>query len=656
MALRGIPAQYTNDDAVIPSRAALKILAAAGRSEGRSPIKRYASLALAGAQESGDDSAQAAAELLATIAGRKESMEPEQSRLRSLFSRMDNLYFTESISDPGGADHWPEGRKPGRAHVSDNVYHVYVDIPASLQAVPPIENVVGDDSTDDEREAAARVERLYFGWKDEDEFELKTHQACTVKALYGHTFAKVYWDTQEKRPTVTIIERPEQFYAGWGSSNYDRLDWGLYCYGLSEDAIEIDFGLKVGAYDDGANHFFPYVLAGDHSDPLHTISTTPEYKRNIPEMELVEVYDYWYKRPKGRGKFDVWNAIYIGNRLVEHAAHPEFDDIPYVPLPNTYIPGSPYGRPEIYDVEQMIREKDERLSAAAQMIESITNGQMWQLLGPDAPDDVPANAIPKANKVAAPGPGNKLESIQPFVPQFAIEDYLKRIDEEIEGITGLNPLLLGRVVPEAIGSSRAVNALIATYEARIRIKRELLYRWRKRVWTVAAKAWERKSRDVRDIIDGRYRIDVKAPELTPRDELEVANMARNLVDGHIWSLERAMDRTGVEDPSDEKALIRTEQTDPTINPGPVNAQVTLMSTFAALQAQGVELPSAEQAANATRQARPSGKGSPTLNAPENQVQTPPENLPANAEAGGLLSQTMVSGGESSGRVLTETKL
>ena len=659
MAIRGVPAQYTTDEATLPSRQTLRILAAGARQEHPSGAKRYASVALAGAQESGDESAQEAAELLREIAEHKDSMEGEQSRLKSLFTRLDNLYYAESISDPGGADHWPEGRKPGRAHVSDNVYHVYVDIPASLQAVPPIENVVGDDLSDDEREAAGRVERLYFQWKDDDEFELKTHQACTVKALYGHTFAKVYWDADEKRPTVTVIERPEQFYAGWGSSNYDRLDWGLYCYGLTPDTIEREYDLKVGIYDDGANHYFPYTMRGDHADPLHTLSSSPEYRRNIPDLDLVEVYDYWYKKPKGRGKYEVWNAIFIGNQVVEHAKHSEFDDIPYIPLPNTYIPGSPYGRPEIYDLEQLIREKDERLSAAAQMIESITNGQMWQLIGPDAPDEVPANAIPKANKVAAPGPGNKLEPITPFVPQFAIEDYLKRIDAEIEAVSGLNELLIGRAPGQILGSSKAIAALIANYEARIRIKRELLYRWRKTIWKVSAKLWERKSRDVREIIHGRYRIEVKPPELTPRDELEVAQMAINLVNARLWSMERAMDRTGVEDPGDEKVLVRSEQTDPTLNPAAVQAQTALLSTMAALQQQGAQAPGGptpEQTANTSRQAQATPGGTSSLNGPENEGQTPAESVPANAQAGGLLSQTMVSGGEASGRILSQTEI
>lgn len=657
--LRPVAAQYTNDPDLLPSAETLRVLAKVGKDKGGTmpAAERYAQIAEASYRDNGMEPDEEA-ELLRQVADRMADMASEQARLKALFNRLDNLYYPETLTNPGGADHWPDGQKPGRVHISVNAYPVYVDVPASLQAVIPIENVVGESSEDDEREAAGRIERLYFGWKDEDDFELKVHQACVVKGLYGHTFAKVYWNPIDKRPTVTVIERPENFYPGWGSSNYDRLDWGIYTYALTPAAIEQDFGtLKVGIYGDKQTGFAPYVM-GSHADPIHTLTATPEYRRSVPPKScMVDVYDYWYKKPKGKGKPEVWNAIFIGNKLVEHAKHPEYDDIPYIALPNTYIPGSPYGRPELYDIEQLIREKDERLTAAAQMIDTIANGQMWQLVGQEAPEEVPTGAVPKPNKVATPGPNARIEALQPFVPQFAIEDYLKRVDSEIESITGLNEVLMGKAPIAALGSSKAMNALVALYEARIRMKRDLLYRWRKSIWRVAAKVWERKDREIRDLIDGRYRIDVKPPELTPKDELEVAQMAINLVNARLWSMERAMDRTGVEDPSDEKVLVRAEQTDPTLNPAAVQAQATLLTAMQALGQTGAPGagPSPEQSANASRQANQRPKGSPSMNGPENEGNTPAESQPANG-AGGVLAQTMVSGGEASGRLLSQVQL
>jgi hypothetical protein len=599
--------------------------------------------------------------LLADIATKKGQLEAEHGRLRSLFARFDNLYFPQSIAEQGGADHWPEGRQPGRVHTSLNTPPVYVDIPASLQAVAPVENYVSASNDEEERSAAARAERLYFQWKEDSDFELEVHKACVVKALYGFTYAKVWWDAVEKMPTVRILDSPENLYVGWGDSDYRRMDWAIYCYGISPQAAEEDYGVTVSPVRYADDRYAAYV-SGTHADPL--MQKSMEYEvggrlRTAYESLQVEVYDYWYKRPAGKGKKpEIWNAIFVGNEMVEHARHREYETLPYIALPNTYIPGSPYGRPELYDLEQLIREKDERISEGGQMIHSIVGGQMWQLVGEDAPDDVAPNAIPKPNKVATPGPGNELRAIQPFVPQFALEDYLKRLDAEEEKVSGLNDLLIGRAPATILGSSKAITALVANYEARIRMKRDLLYRWRKEVWKMAATIWEAKDRDIKEILDGRHRLHIVAPELTPRDQLENAQKAINLVQNRLWSMSRAMDATGVEDPEEEMNLIRSEQTDPALNPASVQAQVSLAAGMQQLGMQPGQAgaPATQaQTENTARTLNRPAAGGESLNAEENQGNPPPETQPENARPGGLV-QTMVQDGEASGRILTQTQI
>lgn len=649
-----VPGQWTTDGSVMPSPAVLEQVANIAR-------KRVSYAADVAGRVYGPDAEES--RLIAEIRDRKSSVESEQTRLRALFRRWDNLYYPQEIT-AGGPDHWPEGVKPGRVHVSDNIAHVYVDIPASLQAVTPIENYIAQTSESSRRAAANRAETLYFEWKDEDDFELKAHRASVVKSLYGLTFGKPYWNATEKRPTVQIIESPENLYVGWGNSDFTRMDWAIYCYGLSKQAIEEDYGLGV-AYeaDEKGEEFFPYITSGTHDDPIGNVyGKQDQLRRPRPQYEMgqIEVYDYWYKKAAGKGKrASVWNAIFVGNRMVKNAQHREYEDIPYIPLPNTFVPGFPWGRSELHDVEQFIREKDERLTNAGQMIASVTDGQRWQLVGPEAPDDLPPNAVPQPNKVATPGPNAEIKAIQPFVSEYANEDYLKRLDAELEVASGLNELLLGRAPATILGSSKAIAALVANYEARINMKRQLFYRWRKDIWRMVAKIWESKDAQVKAIIDGQYRLEVKPPELTPRDQLELSQLAMSLVQNRLWSAERAMDATGVEDPTTEKEIIREEQTDPALNPAAVQAQVTLVG---ALQAQGIQpgqgIPTAGQNANTDRTLNRPAPGGQALNSPENQANTP-QSVPANAQAPNgakALNQSLLQGGEASGRIITQTPL
>ena len=587
--------------------------------------------------------------LLSEILGRKQQVDPEQNRLKALFRRMDNLYHPETMT-LGGADHWsedPSARLAGRAHVSVNIHHAYVQIPAAIQAVRPVINYVPTGSEQPDRQAAALREQLYFRWWDANEMDLQHEQAALLKELYGHTAAKVYWDPIERIPKVSIIERPENLYLGFGNSDYNRMDWALYTYGMSPQAIMEDYGVDVIPVKQGEK-WYPYTSRGDHADPIGNVwanafERNPLKRETAYEQMQIEVYDYWYKVATKPGKAPlVYNAIFVGNTLVKNDAHPEYaGQIPYIHLPNGKIPGSPYGKPALYDAEQLLREKDERVTAMAQMIQSVVGGQMWQLVGAEAPDEVPPNALPKPGRVATPGPGNELRAIQPFIPNFQIEQYIQRVDRELTVATGLNDLLLGLAPAQVLGSSRAIAALIANYESRLAPKRKVFYSWMKKVWEMCARIWEAKEPAVAQLIAGEYRIEIVAPELTPRDTLELASTAINLVQNRLWSAERAMDRVGVEDPIGEKELIRDEQTDATLNPASVATMAQVMAQMSQLQQMQGQAQMQEQlamtqqqAANAQRTLQSGVPGSQSLNQPENQAQLPPEANAANAAAPG----------------------
>src|SRR5690242_19793785 len=260
-ALKARPAQYSNNPDpradVYSNAEALRHLAGIANKR----VSMAAAFAYDQAVYRGDLSPEEAEDvrLIAEIRDRKSMLEPEQARLRAMFRRWDNLYYPQTVTT-GGPDHWPEEEKPGRVHISVNTPPVYVDIPAALQAVEPIENYVAASSKPEDRDKAARAERLYFEWKDEAEFELLAHKACVVKGLYGFTYGKVYWDSIEKRPAVSLIDSPENLYVGWGASDFSRIDWTIYCYGLSPQSVREMYGLSVEAVkEDGS--YYPMVTS-----------------------------------------------------------------------------------------------------------------------------------------------------------------------------------------------------------------------------------------------------------------------------------------------------------------------------------------------------------------------------------------------------------
>lgn len=627
---RAVPSLLTNDPAVLDSaaRGAKLVSKVAGRGSRflNSPVlaDEYKKT-IKNAEMTND---RASVEKLSEILERKSSVDSENSRRRQMFRRFDNLFHARTIT-VGGADHWSEdqsARLAGRVHVSVNVHPSYVQIPASLQAVKPVINYMPTGATKDDRTEAAARERIFMRWWEEADMDIIMEDAALYKSLYGDTAAKISWDESDGMPKVEVISAPENLYLGYGASDYSRIDWALYHYGLSPQAAMDEFGLNVVPMKDKDGAYFPFVYNGTHDDPLvtafaSTAERTVDRRDTSYERMQVSVYDYWYKKYTGREKEAITvNCIFVGNQLIEEKEHPEYDgELPYIPLINSRIPGSPYGKPELYDIEQLLREKDERITNAAQFIQQVIGGQMFQLVGQDAPEEVPANAIPKPGRIATPGAGNRIEPIQPFLPNIQIEQYNQRIDRELAVVSGLNDLLLGIAPSSVLGSSRAIASLVANYEQRIAPKRKLFYNWIKKVWKMSAQVWSYNNPEVAMVIGGQYRIEITPPELTPRDTLELANTAISLVQNRIWSAERAMDRVGVDDPMNEKDIIRDEQTDATINPAAVATMANVIGTFQQL---GLQPPQGAQqqmgmqqasAMEAMRGQNPSPQGSESMN-------------------------------------------
>lgn len=626
--------------------------------------------------------------LLSSLNSRVMGIRGDMDRFRAWCLRADQLYYAERQT-AGGADLWPDDpsvTEAGRSHVSVNSPSAYVDIPSALQgAFAPIENMLATDTTKEARAAAARMERVRAAWKRAEEWEAKFHKACVVKSLYGRTAGRIYYDKDKKRPCIEVVEQPRNLFMGYKTDAFEEVEWAAYVQRRDPNAVLEEFGVDVTSrkYREGdRDYLVPYV-----GEPFDT-APRPWLQDN--NTVSIEVWDYWYRKPaskQGRGrkgdryrhtKMSTWNVVVAGNMIVSGPfEYPEYDGvIPYVPLFNTFIPGVPDGRPDLYDVEPLIREHQEKVTAGSQMIASGTAGDYWQLVGPDAPTRVPTTLRPTRNQIVGPGPGNRIETITPFIAQFQLEQYLNRIDRDKAIVSGINDLLLGLAPAQVLSSSKAINALVAQFEARISMRRHLLYNWVRRTWNIAVDVWGHYDTTIKQIIsDGSGELDLIAPSLNPRDELETATRALNLVNGKLWSQRTGMDAVGVDDPETEQDMIREERTDATMFPADVQVMAQLMG---ALQALGVQAPPQAQAQaqaqvasgqNDLRTALGAAipQGTTATQGAEMQGVTPPEAQVAGAPGAALpfaqgpgqpsaQLQGLIQNGMAKGRIMTKQNL
>lgn len=634
-------------------------------------------------------------ELQKQLASRMQAIASEHSLFRTHCDRMDALYYTETVT-AGGADHWSDDPNidiPGRSHVSVNTFHIYVDVPGSLQAPTPIENMLATEPDSlPARMAAIHKERLYTAWKAEEKFDLQNHKGVIVKGLYGKTAGYVYFDKAKGRPCAKVIQNPRNLWLGYKSDDYEELEWAAHVELRDPNSLMEEFSVYVDVRDSRVEDstevvVVPWVNGGE-------IANQPRPLYNFGPAR-VETWDYWYRAPKlnrngsvKRGKMGeptemvTWNVVIAGNAVVRGPfAYPEYGgEIPYKALYNTFIPGMPTGRSELHDLEQLIREKMERITSGSQAIAGATAGDFWQLVGPDAPSSSKNGIKPIRNEVVYPGGGNRIEAITPFIAQFQLEQFLGRIDRELAVISGLNELLLGLAPVQSLSSSKAINALVSAYETRLSMRRDLLYAWRKDMVDLVFKVWAYHDKTIKEIEEaGGGTLDIQNPSLSPRDEGETAIRAANLVAAKLISQARGMDMVGVDDPEAEQDIIRQESTDATLWPERVQIMAQLMSLLQTLglqASQGAQDQAQGQIDSGTSDLRAAlGAGTPQIgpgapSGPEDQGQTPP--IPGVPEAAGgapapfiqgpaqgaatTQLQTMTQGGSVKGRVLTNRRV
>jgi hypothetical protein len=642
-------------------------------------VTDYVDLSLAlGLQMSGESEEN---KLQRQLSARISSIATEHDTKSGWFDRFDALYFTQEFTE-WGADLWaddPSATTEGRSHVSINTPHVYVNIPAALEAHTPIENMLAAKDSPESRSAAQAMERVRKAWKTEERWQLKRHKAAVVKRLYGETAGYVYYDREKGRPCATVIQNPRNLWIGYKNDDYEEVEWAAHVSLVDPNSLIEDYSVDVTVMSLGEGKSVPWVVG-----PTAVIADEPRPMLTYGPARI-EVWDYWYRQPaEKRGergeptKMETYNVVIAGNEIVRGPyKYEEYDGaIPYQPLYNSFTPGAPIGRSDLHDMEQLIREKMTRITAGAQMINSATAGFYWQLTGPDAPSRVPAGAKPKMNDVATPGAGNRIEAITPFVAQFQLEQYLGRIDRESIVVSGLNDLLLGLVPAQGLSSSKAINALISNYETRLELARTMFYQWDVDMWNLVVKVWTKFDKTIRKVVEaGGGILDIVDPSLSPRDEFETAQRAANLVGAKLWSQARAMDAVGVDDPEQEQNIIREESTDATLWPDRVTVMAQLLATLQSLQQPipgGAQEQAQGQLASGTEGLQ-TALGEETAGATEGSQYGTPEQTPvvaggenspfaqgpqglAGNEASAPLLQGMITGGTQKTRVMTQTKL
>lgn len=532
-----------------------------------------------------------ALEVQSQARARWQSSESYQSRVISKYRELHHYY------NPINGDQWPEDAalRPGKIHTTSNLCRIAVDVEARIESLHPRMTIPIDTLAPADRKRAEGAEAMMMQWLDMAGFDTWFFTLAQTKALYGKGVLKPYWDPILERPEVTVIENPANLRLGWGSSDYTRIDWAVYEYGIS--ALEAKIRWPNVNIEPSANRMDPphiMVSGGDHADPLSQKDDSfwrPFYREHSEyERTQLKVWDYWYKDRKGT----VWNSVLLNGVVVEDPTeHTELVDIPYIVIEHDHEPGSPEGLSTIEPIIDLQVQFNRLLSHGLQHVADDVD-PAWYLSGEGA-DTVPAGMVPKAGEVV--GVGDNTPGAWPkSVNTFPIAEMMQELWNEFHRLTGLPEILFGQS-PGADTSGRAIAIQVEAAANRLEPRRRRLYQGLKDLlvfWTIMA---ERKNPSISvgeetlkigDIVKGFYTWKIIAPEMTPRDNMEVTQIEIQKVQSLLTTRRSAMDRIGTEAPEAEMSGIEQEQSNLKVNPGAVQAQLAVLTLAAQLERQRME--------------------------------------------------------------------
>ena len=519
---------------------------------------------------------------------------------------------------PLNGDQWPEDldRRPGMIHVTDNIIQPVVDTEARLESLPPRMSLVADRNDVATRQRAQAAEKLLKHYLDLSGWDTWLFELCQTRAVYALGFLKPFWNKAEKRPDVEVIQQPGNLRVGWGTSDFQVIDWTIYEYGISPvealrryKDIEVIPAQRMGEP--------PVILRnGNHSDPLETspvgaasngtdyMLRPTGYMPSDYEKSQLRVWDYWYKDDKNK----IWNAILLEGVVVAGPNyHPEYLDVPYIPIEFDHEPGSPDGLSLVQNLIDLQIELNRAMSHFSQLIADEVDPS-WQMNA----DSVPAGMVPRGGEILATGGENqKIEPIQKPVNQIAINLLITEIFQNIHFTTGLADILFG-ISPGTRMPGRSMELQIESANNRVDPRRNRLYRGLYQLlifWTYMLEKINPKFEVTVAADDGTEQTEMMgagdlvrglriwrfvAPPITPQDLAQLTTRLVNQLGARMISLEGAMDELGIDNPIDMLQQVEAEHMNPRLYPGDTQAALAvyqaMLQLLPQLQQAGMQIP------------------------------------------------------------------
>lgn len=270
----------------------------------------------------------------------------------------------------------------------------------------------------------------------------------------GNSILKGWYDEDEAKYRLEMIEATEHFYAVWKKDNFREYDFAGYVYQISKQNAADEYGIDET------------VATSPLGMPLATLSSanTVQYLSTQPMVTIMDItgkvegwcsYNGVVRRCKVGDETEL-NAVIVGNHVYQL-----IDEAKYIPkyyiFPNKRIRRRPWGLPDITESAININQTYIETWSDWRTLASKVNFQKYKAFGFGMDTQLPSPK-PRTVEMIGLGEGQDIVPLQNSNGQAAAElDFARQLQELKEAFvreTGISAQLFDLPDSPAISSSQ----------------------------------------------------------------------------------------------------------------------------------------------------------------------------------------------------------
>jgi hypothetical protein len=377
----------------------------------------------------------------------------------------------------------------------------------------------------------------------------------------GFSVLKAYYDDNEGKYRLEVVEASEHFYAVWKKDNFRERDFDAYVYQLSKQEASDEF--KVPDTVATSPLGMPLAVLSS-ANTVQYLSTQPM----VTVMEVVGKVQGWCSYNGVLQKCKVGTEVPIYAVIVGNQVYQLLDEEKYLPkyyiFPNKKVRRRPWGLPDVTESAININQTYIETLSDWRTVASRVNFQKYKAYGFGLDTELPA-PTPRKVEMIALGEGQDIVPIQTSNNQAASElDFSRQMSELKEAFvreTGISPQLFDMPdIPVNSGPSQLIG--MKSISDQVEKRRELWDPIIVRVFEDALNTlalWDSTIKET--VSDEDWYTTITWPPALRKDDPSYVTMVLNQFVMGVQSIQTTFERLGI-NPKEEIDRISDEMNSP----------------------------------------------------------------------------------------------